>query len=125
MVKKLNILVILLVVMLQACSSLPSSDSLTSVVGVSNMEKALQDLEDPDKQAGFKEAINHVVSAISKDENYVRIPLNSQEQKEWFTARAFLLWDGEITKEQFIKFGKEAYPGYESSFTTIASLLAP
>ncbi|MCG9638441.1 hypothetical protein L1D22_00545 [Vibrio sp. Isolate34] len=123
MVKFYKTIAFILLLTLQACSSLPASNSLTSVTGVQNMEQALADLEDPQKQANFTQSIKHVVDVISSDSGYQRIPIDTPEEQEWFTARAFLLWDGMITQEQFVKFGIERFPQYKSSFSKVASLL--
>lgn len=125
MVKYLRVMVVALVLMLQACSSLPSNNSLTDVTGVENMEQALRHLEDPEHQTEFTKAMKYVADTVSQDPRYKRIPLDTPDLQEWFTARAFLLWDGQISKEQFIKFGTERFPQLESSFLKVASLLAP
>lgn len=116
-------MILITFVTLQACSSLPASSSLISVAGVQNMDQAVSDLENPQKQSDFTQELQHVVNVVSKDSTYQRIPIDTPGDREWFTARAFLLWDGMITREQFVKFGVERFPQYESSFFKVASLL--
>lgn len=111
------------IIALQACSAIPSQSSLADVVGVENMSQAVEDLRNPQKQEEFTKKIKQVAHEISKDSTYIRIPLDTPEQQEWFTARAFLLWDGQITAGQFIQFGLERFPRYEASFTKVASIL--
>lgn len=123
MKKCLKLLILGGLVMLQACSSLPSQNSLTSVVGVENMSQAVADLQNPQKQDEFSDAMRRVADEVSKDPSYERIPLDSSEEMEWFTARAFLLWDGQLSKQDFIALGTQRFPNLRVSFEKVASIL--
>lgn len=85
------------------------------------VSQAIKDANDPKVIQAFETEILTIGKAASKDPNYIRIPLDSKEDQEWFTSLAFLLWDNKTTTDAFVKEGLTRFPQYKDSFEYIAS----
>lgn len=81
------------------------------------------DAKDPKIVQAYADDFKVLARQIQNDPNYKRIPLDTQEQMNWFEGLTFLYWDGKITREQFISQGLERYPGHKASFEYVADRL--
>jgi len=72
----------------------------------------------PEKQNRFHEDMIAVAMSTKNDPNYHRMALDTPEKKAWFKDLMYRLWDGQITKQQFVSEGVREYPnhGYEFKF---------
>lgn len=100
---------------------------LTLIVGcnpqAAAMKAATKDAKNPETAKAFEKWFYSVVDDIKKDPDYKRIPLDTQQQQEWFLAELFTAWDKKITKEQFTETVLKKYPGYEKSVAFITEKL--
>jgi hypothetical protein len=87
------------------------------------LNQALADANDPQVVKAYENKLNEIVKEIQSDPNYVRIPLNTKKDQDWFITQAFLFWDKKISKDEFLKRGEEKFPGYKSSFKYVADRL--
>jgi len=71
----------------------------------------------------FEARLSAFITQINNDASYKRIPLRSSSDKEWFNERTEALFQKKITKEQFVSEGASKFPGYESSFATVADFM--
>jgi hypothetical protein len=71
----------------------------------------------------FESRMSAFITSINGDSSYKRIPLQNSADKEWFYDRTEALFQKKITKEQFVSEGAAKFPGYESSFTTVADFM--
>ncbi len=71
----------------------------------------------------FKQEQRRVGLLTKKDANYKSFGsvLTSEESKTWFNNNMFLLWDRQITKQQYIAKGISKLPAYKYEFTFIAN----
>jgi len=74
-----------------------------------------------EKQAAYKGTMKKVGAEIKRDANYKRLDLSTPELKNWFTDITYKLWDGQISRGQFIALGLEKYPDRAYEFEVIAN----
>jgi hypothetical protein len=74
-----------------------------------------------EKQAAYKSTMKKVGAEIKRDANYKRLDLSTPELKNWFTDITYKLWNGEISRGQFIAMGLEKYPDRAYEFEVIAN----
>ncbi len=74
----------------------------------------------PEKQERFHKDMIAVATSTKSDPNYHRMALDTPEKKTWFRNLMFQLWDGQITKAQFVAEGLKAYPNHKYEFNFIA-----
>jgi len=72
---------------------------------------------------GFDTRMAYMLSHVSADPGYKRIPISTSEERVWFSDLAERLYSNKITKEQFVAEGVAKFPGYDASFSTIADLM--
>lgn len=79
--------------------------------------------DDAEKVAAYQARIKQLVSVVDDTPGYKRIPLDSDEEIGWFAGLSFQFWDGQITRDEFMKRGLARFPGYEASFRLVAENL--
>ncbi len=84
------------------------------------LREAIADSHDPKVVKAYEEKITKVVKELQTDPNYVRIPIDTKAESDWFITQLFLYYDNKISKEEFLSRGEKKYPGYEKSFTYVA-----
>ena len=75
---------------------------------------------DAQKHEEYKSTMKIVGKDIKRDANYKRLNLSTPELKNWFTDITYRLWDGQISRGQFIATGLEKFPGHSYEFETIS-----
>jgi len=75
----------------------------------------------PEKQDRFHEDMIAVAKSTKNDPNYHRMALDTPERKAWFKDLMYRLWDGQITKQQFIAEGVNKYPNHQYEFEFVAN----
>jgi len=75
----------------------------------------------PEKQDRFHEDMIAVATSTKNDPNYNRMALDTPEKKAWFKNLMYQLWDGQITKAQFIAEGVSKYPTHRYEFEFVAN----
>jgi hypothetical protein len=75
----------------------------------------------PEKQDRFHEDMIAVATSTKSDPNYQRMALDTPERKAWFKNLMYELWDGQITKAQFIAEGVSKYPTHRYEFEFVAN----
>ncbi len=75
----------------------------------------------PEKQDRFHEDMIAVATSTKNDPNYHRMALDTSEKKAWFKNLMYQLWDGQITKAQFIAEGVSKYPTHRYEFEFVAN----
>jgi len=78
-------------------------------------------MSDAEKQIAYKGTMKKVGAEIKRDANYKRLDLSTPELKNWFTDITYQLWDGQISRGQFIALGLEKYPDRAYEFEIIAN----
>ncbi len=75
------------------------------------------------KIIAFRKAQRRVGLLTHNNPNYKSFKpvLTSEESKIWFNNQMYLLWDRQITKEQYIAQGVAKLPAYRYEFTFIAN----
>ena len=76
---------------------------------------------DAEKHAEYKSTMKIVGKEIKRDANYKRLDLSTPELKDWFTDITYKLWDGQISRGQFIAAGLEKFPDRSYEFETISN----
>jgi len=99
--------------------------TLTGCTSMRNMaiESVLKDTkngQDTNKTAAFETKFTKVLDDIKKKDDYKKIPLETNANTEWFIKQSFMLWDKQLTKEQYISNGAKKFPGYEKTFAYLA-----
>ena len=89
----------------------------------SAMRAATKDAKDPETAQAFEKWFNQTIEDVKNNPNYKRIPLDTQQQQEWFLSELFMAWDKKITKEEFTAKVLKKYPGYENSVKFITDRL--
>lgn len=74
----------------------------------------------PSKEKVFKKAMREVALSTRNNSRYTKIELNTPEKKMWFKNLMYLLWDRQITRNDFIAQGLEEYPKHAYEFSFIA-----
>ncbi|BAF71674.1 hypothetical protein [Sulfurovum sp. NBC37-1] len=75
----------------------------------------------PEKQDRFHEDMIAVAKSTKSDPNYHRMALDTPERKAWFKDLMYKLWDGQISKQQFIAEGVSKYPNHQYEFEFVAN----
>jgi len=75
----------------------------------------------PQKEAKFNTVMHAVAKSTQTDPKYNRIRLTTPEEKRWFKALMYRLWDRQITRAQFIAESLSKYPEHRYEFTYIAN----
>lgn len=91
------------------------ANSLSQRYGIDIMSR-INIANDFEKRIQFQEKINSISKDILEIPNYKRIPIDSDQDQDWFTTQAFLYWDEKSTKEEFISNGVKKYPEYRETF---------
>lgn len=89
------------------------------------LEKAVADSNDPKVVKAFEAKMTEAVNIIDADSSYVRIPLDTTKEINWFTSLTFIYWDGKISREEYIAQGLQRYPDYAKSLNRVADLTRP
>jgi len=84
------------------------------------LKQAVADANDPKVVKAYETKINEVVKIVQADPNYVRIPLDTKEDADWFLTQSFLYWDKKNSRDEFIAEGVKRFPDYKSSFEYLA-----
>ena len=71
----------------------------------------------------FDSKMQQFVEHLKDDPGYKRIPLQSTADREWFYHLSEQVFEHKMTKEQFVSAGAERFPGYESSFSSVADFM--
>jgi hypothetical protein len=74
-----------------------------------------------EKQERFHEDMIAVANSTKSDPNYHRMALDTPEKKSWFKNLMYQLWDGQITKAQFVAEGVSKYPTHKYEFEFVAN----
>jgi len=74
-----------------------------------------------EKQNRFHEDMIAVATSTKQDPHYHRMALDTPERKAWFKNLMYQLWDGQITKSQFIAEGVRKYPTHQHEFEFVAN----
>lgn len=75
---------------------------------------------DAQKHAEYKSTMKIVGKDIKRDANYKRLDLSTPELKNWFTDITYKLWDGQISRGEFIAAGLEKFPDRHYELETIS-----
>lgn len=102
--------------------SFPSPEPV-EVPKVPVVEETQTDYEhaSPEKQKLFQEDMIAVATSTKSDPNYHRMALDTPERKAWFKNLMYRLWDGQITKQQFIDEGVTKYHDHRYEFEFVAN----
>ena len=73
------------------------------------------------KHQEYKVAMTQVGKDVKRDANYKRLDLSTPELKNWFTDITYKLWDGQISRGQFIAMGLKKFPDRSYEFETISN----
>jgi len=84
------------------------------------LNQAVADVNDPKIVKAYEAKINEVIKKIQADPSYVRIPLDTKEDLDWFLTQSFLYWDKKKSRDEFISEGVKRFPDYKSSFEYLA-----
>jgi len=68
----------------------------------------------------FDHRFYSVITQARNDPNYKVIPLKGDDDKQWFVDECNAVYQGKLTKEQFVAEGAQKFPGYEASFQQLA-----
>ncbi len=98
--------------------------SITAPAYGNSEEQLQQDVKDPVLAKEFEADLKKMLSAISADKNYKRMPLDTKEDEAWLTSQMFRLWDHNITKEEFVGIGLIKYPANKYELNFIADRLS-
>ena len=94
------------------------------VACANSMSKQLMELgASPEKISAFTDQLKSLKSTISENPDYKKIPLDTEEDKNWFTTLAYQYWNDEIGLSEFVSQGVARFPGYEESFNFVAEKL--
>jgi len=74
-----------------------------------------------EKKNRFYETMIAVANSTKQDPNYHRMALDTPQKKAWFKNLMYRLWDGQITKSQFIAEGVAKYPTHHYEFEFVAN----
>ena len=85
------------------------------------VQRTNYDQASPEKQERFHEDMIAVATSTKSDPNYHRMALDTPERKAWFKNLMYRLWDGQITKQQFIAEGISKYPDHRYEFEFVAN----
>ena len=107
------------VLALAGCTNNPMAPSAPSVQPV--VQRTNYDQASPEKQDRFHEDMIAVATSTKDDPNYHRMALDTPERKAWFKNLMFQLWDGQITKQQFVAEGISKYPNHKYEFEFVAN----
>lgn len=71
----------------------------------------------------FSKAQHAVGLSIKNDPKYKSFKpvLTTDEKRDWFNNLMYLLWDRQITRNQYIDKGTSKLPAYKYEFTSIAN----
>jgi hypothetical protein len=72
---------------------------------------------------GYDKRLAALVQTTKEDPTYKRLPLDSAEDKQWFTDATEKLYAHKMTKEEYVAEGAKRFPGYESSLNTVADFM--
>jgi hypothetical protein len=73
--------------------------------------------------SAFDVRMSALIEHVKADPNYKRIPLETTDDRRWFSQKSKALYDKRITKEEFVAEGNKNFPGYEASFVEVADFL--
>jgi len=73
------------------------------------------------KESKFHTVMTAVAKSTKRDSKYHRMALNTTEEKKWFKNLMYLLWDRQITRNEFIARGVAKCPDHKYEFTYIAN----
>jgi len=75
----------------------------------------------PQRLEAFHNTMKEVALSTRDDSKYNKMTLDTPEKKKWFKDLMFKLWDRQITRDQFILQGLEAYPRHYYEFAFVAN----
>jgi len=101
--------------------SLTPAPTVTPVVKPVVKKVVSYEQASPEKQNRFYEDMIAVAHSTKNDPNYHRMALDTPEKKAWFKNLMYQLWDGQITKSQFIADGVKKYPTHKYEFEFVAN----
>ena len=79
-------------------------------------------MSDEEKSSAYSQVMKSVGADVKSNPKYNRMDLKSpNDNRQWFKESTYGLWEGSITKEQFINAGLEKYPNNYYEFSFIAS----
>jgi len=106
---------------LSGCTSSIMSPSVPAPAPKPVVKKVPYEQASPEKQNRFHEDMIAVATSTKNDPNYNRMALDTPEKKAWFRNLMYKLWDGQITKAQFIAEGISKYPTHRYEFEFVAN----
>ncbi len=85
-------------------------------------KNAKASMSDEEKSSAYSQVMKSVGADVKNNPKYNRMDLKSpNDNRQWFKESTYRLWEGNITKEQFINAGLEKYPNNYYEFSFIAS----
>ena len=105
---------VMLPLALSGCASGGSAEAAAEAAGGNVDQETVE---------AFVAWVEQVVDDTEADPDYQRIPLDTQDQIEWFEGLMFTAWDKRITPDQFVEQGLTKYPDYRESLEFIAARL--
>lgn len=96
---------------------------ITSCASPPSPSEGILHADDPKVVAAYKKRLEHVVAVAKATPNYERIPLDTEEEQNWFTTLTFKYWDGQITRSEFMQEGLSRFPDYKASLELVADEL--
>lgn len=84
------------------------------------VKRTTYDQASVEKQERFQKDMIAVATSTKDDPNYHRMALDTPQKKAWFRNLMYQLWDGQLTKQQFVAEGLRAYPDHKYEFEFIA-----
>ncbi len=82
---------------------------------------AKPEMSDAEKHTEYKSIMRKVDKENKKDASFKRIDLSTPELKNWFADITYKLWDGQMSRGQFIAAGLEKFPDRSYEFETISN----
>jgi len=79
-------------------------------------------MSDEEKSKAYSLVMKNVGADVKSNPKYNRMDLKvPNDNREWFKKSTYNLWEGNITKEEFVNAGLEKYPNNHYEFSFIAT----
>jgi len=98
-----------------------TNTATTPAAPVPTVKRIPYEKASPEKQDRFHEDMIAVAKSTKNDPNYHRMALDTPERKAWFKNLMYQLWDGQISKAQFVAEGVSKYPTHKYEFEFVAN----
>jgi len=77
-----------------------------------------------EREVAYSAAMKSVGASVKKNPRYKRMNLKSpNDNRQWFKEATYSLWEGSISRDQFVQAGLNKYPDNSYEFRFIAANL--